>query len=114
MYTQFMRPTEGVLEYPSDKSNVQTAGYRTTADQIMALMDAGIRLQHAREDMYDFVDDESIDDTFYDPTRSNDFDLADAAQIGQKIRPTKKVDPGEPVKPDEPIEKVDLPGDLKK
>lgn len=91
IFTQFIRPdVNQVVEYPSDVSNVQIAGYRSNADQITALIDAGMRLQQAREDMYDYADDASIDDSVTDPTRSNDFDLADAAQIAHQIVPKVK------------------------
>lgn len=43
---------------------------------------AGQRLVSSRRESYDFPDGQ-IDETYYDPTRKKDFDLADAFQMAE-------------------------------
>lgn len=63
---------------------VETAGYIPAHKQIENLLMAGQRLFAARTEMYDFPYGE-IDEDFNDPTRSGNFDLADATQISLQM-----------------------------
>lgn len=62
---------------------VETAGYIPADKQIEAFLDAGQRLNAARAEMYDFPDGKD-DGSYFDPTRTTGFDLADASRIGRQ------------------------------
>ena len=63
---------------------VERAGYIPAQQRIENLMLAGQRLVQARKELYDFPDGK-IDHNFSDPTRSKNYDLADAFQDGLKV-----------------------------
>jgi len=73
---------------------VEIAGYIPAKQRIENIMLAGKRLAEARSELYDFKPGEEIDENFSDPTRSPNFDMADASQINlaleQKKRSVKK------------------------
>ena len=46
---------------------------------------AGQRLIEHRMSMYDFDSNKELDESFYDPTRSKNFDMADAFQMQQNV-----------------------------
>lgn len=64
---------------------VETKGYIPADQQILALMRAGKNLSEYRREAYDFPSIESVDLNFFDPTRSSNFDMADATAINQAI-----------------------------
>ena len=64
---------------------VERAGYIPARIQIENLINAGHRLKEHRAEMYDFTELSKIDLNFYDPTRSKNFDIADAFQIKQQV-----------------------------
>lgn len=65
---------------------VEKAGYIPAKIQIENLILAGIRLKEHRQDLYDFKSLAEIDMDFYDPTRSKNFDLADAFQYSHELK----------------------------
>ena len=64
---------------PDPESETEQAGYIPPKVQIENMILAGQRLDHARS-QYDFESEEDIDEDLYDPTRSGNYDLADATQ----------------------------------
>ena len=65
------------------KRLVEKAGYIPAKDRIENMILAGQRLIEHRMSMYDFDSNKELDESFYDPTRSKNFDLADAFQLSQ-------------------------------
>lgn len=78
MFTHVKRPSKR-LEINSGKKLVETAGYRTSRQQINEIMLAGERLEAYRQNQFDFKDGEPEPDL--DPTRGPNFDLADASRL---------------------------------
>ena len=68
-------------EINSGENLVERAGYIPAKIQIENLIQAGIRLKEHRAEMYDFKSLAEIDLDFHDPTRSKNFDIADAFQL---------------------------------
>lgn len=71
---------EKVHEVLDSKSETEQAGYISPQKQIENMILAGRRLDDYRKGQYDFDSEEEIDEELYDPTRSGNFDLADATQ----------------------------------
>ena len=67
----------------SPDTQTEQAGYRTTQQIVEGMINAGDRLDSFRRDLYDL--DYSEEDGEIDPTRSPNFDLADASRIGQSV-----------------------------
>lgn len=66
-----------------DKTRItESAGYITAKQRIENMILAGQRLVDYRKEQFDFQPDEEIDPDFTDPTRSKNFDMADATQMG--------------------------------
>lgn len=65
------------------KRLVEKAGYIPAKDRIENMILAGQRLIEHRMSMYDFDSNKELDESYYDPTRSKNFDLADAFQLSQ-------------------------------
>ena len=63
------------------KSETEQAGYIPPQIQIENMILAGERLNQSRKEQYDFASADEIDEDAYDPTRSGNFDLADATQM---------------------------------
>ena len=64
-----------------DSSSItEQGGYIPPERQIQDMMNAGRRLQEYRMSQYDFASPDDIDESLSDPTRSANFDLADASQ----------------------------------
>lgn len=83
--TQYTRtPSKG--ETGGGVSKTERAGYIPAKARIENLMLAGQRLVNYRKELYDFQDGEEIDESFYDPTRSKGFDLADGTQLGMQAK----------------------------
>lgn len=66
--------------------HVEIGSYIPPKKQIESFIQAGIRLKESRAEAYDFPDEESIDDSYVDPTRRPGFDLADASSIMSEKR----------------------------
>lgn len=67
------------------KTDVDRAGYISAQKRIENIMFAGMRLVQSRREMYDFLGDE-LDTSFDDPTRSKNWDLADAFQMDLAVK----------------------------
>lgn len=67
---------------------VDDTGFVTAEKQIFSLIQAGARLKSIRSEQFDFPDG-NIDESFIDPTRETNFDLADASQILNGITPVQ-------------------------
>ena len=80
-YTARKRPAK-VLEVNSGELLVETAGYISAEQRITNMMLAGQRLVESRRVHYDLQGDydESAIQEYSDPTRSPNYDLADATQ----------------------------------
>jgi len=63
---------------------VETAGHMTNKQKIESILDAGKRLVEYRKQQFDFEDE--IDENFSDPTRSKNFDMADATILGRDAK----------------------------
>jgi len=74
-------PNKILPEKNSGKSLVESVGYIPAQKRIENLMTAGQRLKDYRNEQFDFPDEKSIDHDFTDPTRSKNFDMADATQL---------------------------------
>ena len=68
------------------KNLVEKAGYIPAQARIENMILAGQRLVEHRKEMYDFSDGNDIDETFSDPTRSKNYDLADAFIMSEAIK----------------------------
>ena len=66
-------------------SHVEKAGYIPAQARIENMMLAGQRLVAHRAEMYDFKELKDIDENFIDPTRSKNFDMADASQLALNL-----------------------------
>lgn len=77
-------------EVNSGKSLVEKAGYIPAQARIENMMLAGQRLIEHRQELYDFKRGEEPDESFYDPTRSKNFDLADAFIMREAIENNRK------------------------
>lgn len=75
---------------PKGEVLVERAGYRNTQTQVAEFMGAGIALLASRAkkygDYFDFPDGNVPDGIKPDPTRSGNFDLADASQMGREVK----------------------------
>lgn len=72
-------PAPEMFEGERGEKLVETEGYVSAQVQIENMIYAGQRLESSRRG-YDFDSDE-IDEDYYDPTRAQNFDMADATQL---------------------------------
>ena len=72
---------ERQYEVLDSHSETEQAGYIPPQVQIENMILAGQRLDQSRRALYDFASPDEIDEDAYDPTRSGNFDLADATQM---------------------------------
>lgn len=79
IYTKFDRP-ENVKEENSGEIKVEKAGYIKPKIQIENMIEAGTRLNESRKEQFDFPPGEEIDESYFDKTRSPNYDLADATE----------------------------------
>lgn len=68
------------------KNLVEKAGYIPAQSRIENMILAGQRLVEHRKEMYDFSNDKDIDESFSDPTRSKNYDMADAFIMSEVIK----------------------------
>lgn len=68
------------------KNLVEKAGYIPAQARIENMILAGQRLVEHRKEMYDFSDGKDIDESFTDPTRSKNYDMADAFVMSEAIK----------------------------
>ena len=81
--TRIKRPTVEETKYEEDK--VERAGYIPADLQIVRLIQAGERLGKFRKEQFDQSFEEK-EDLMIDPTRSGNFDLADASQYSLGLK----------------------------
>lgn len=117
--SEFRKEYPKKYEKVNNKKLVEVAGYIPAKQRIENLMLAGMRLATFRSELYDFQAGEPLDENFTDPTRSPNFDLADAFQISNALEQKKKnvkeqknTGPNEPVK-SEPADKSPKVDDIK-
>lgn len=72
-------------EKQGGETKVDTVGYISSQQRIENLMLAGQRLVAHRSQRYDFEQGSPVDENFADPTRSTNFDLADAHRIAEQV-----------------------------
>lgn len=82
-------PTDG--ESNNGEILVETAGYITTQKRIENIINAGMRLQQARKEQFDFPAGTEVDESFIDPTRKPGYDMADASIALKHLRLVKPV-----------------------
>ena len=70
------------------KRLVEKAGYIPAKDRIENMILAGQRLIEHRMSMYDFDSNKELDENYFDPTRSKNFDMADAFQCNRMLKTT--------------------------
>lgn len=73
-------------EFNDGPSLVDTAGYVPARKLIESYMRAGHNLAAARAaGEYDFPAAETVDESFFDPTRQSGFDFGDAAELASTL-----------------------------
>jgi hypothetical protein len=91
---QFGNPPKPDYEVGGGEKLVDTSGYVSAEEQILNMLNAGMRLDESRKEMYDtdedFGDDSDFDSVGFDPTRLPGVDPADVSQLdrslGHKLR----------------------------
>lgn len=78
-YSKYVRPKKVYPDFSNDIPIVETSGYVPAQKRIENLIAAGKRLVDSRNEAYDLLNGE--DDGDIDPTRSGEFDLADASSL---------------------------------
>ena len=112
MVTKFKTQYSGNTTKPEKNHGerlVETAGYIPAQVRIENMMLAGRRLADARKEMYDFPAGVEPDESLSDPTRSPNFDMADATaiQMAAESRLRRSRKPQEPL--DSPPAKETIP-----
>ncbi len=80
LQTSNWRPWHSVAERNDGPTIVERDGYRSVEDQVMELVNAGELLREQRRGLYDFESEEDVDDALEDPTRTPNYDMADASE----------------------------------
>lgn len=93
-------------EINSGEIIIETAGYVSAEDRITSLLLAGKRLEESRKAMYDYMPDDDLNEDRYDPTRDKDFDIVDAQNLSNSIKPKAPIqEPENVVETPKPEEK---------
>lgn len=79
--THYTRTIRSAPERNSGQTLVEKAGYISARERIENMILAGQRLVDSRRARHDFAEGEPLDESFTDPTRARNFDLADATQM---------------------------------
>lgn len=106
---QFGNPPAPDYETGGGEKLVDASGYVSAEEQILNMLNAGMRLDESRKEMYDtdetFGDDSDFDSVGFDPTRMPGVDPADISQLdrslGIKMRKDLKKKAEETTPPDE-------------
>lgn len=83
VYSKIVRPVR-LPPLPKGKYLVETAGYIPAIDQINRLINGGIALNEYRAELYDH-EPGSLSEEVIDPTRTPNYDMADAYQENKKL-----------------------------
>lgn len=78
-------------EINSGEIIVETAGYVSADQRITNLIRAGQRLEESRRAYYDYMPGDDLNEDRYDPTRDKDFDIVDAQNLSNTIKPKAPV-----------------------
>lgn len=117
-YTAWDRPEKVIVEGPFSPTKTEQSGWLPPGKQIERFMRAGVRLDAYRKAAYDFPPGTEPDEGFYDPTRIQGFDLADAssiysqtmerlnAQRASALQKQQELATQTPIRPEEPSETV--------
>jgi len=87
-------------EKNSGEKITETAGYIPSKVRIENLMLAGLRLKEYRMEQFDFQEHQ-VDDSYFDPTRSKNFDLADISAMRRDLEERNKAKKAEAKKAQE-------------
>ena len=71
-------------EVNSGELITEQAGYQPAAIKILNMIEAGERLRDTRMG-YEFDDEKSVPDDYFDPTRDPGFDMADASAMSAEV-----------------------------
>lgn len=86
IYDQYKDRPKFNLEKGGGKLITEQDGYVPVRIQVETMLDAGRRLMEARRNAeFDIPEGSEIEDAEIDPTRSPDFDLADASAIDRAL-----------------------------
>lgn len=85
IYTKWKRP-ERIKEKNTGKYLVEIGGYEPPKIKIENMINAGIRLKNTRKEQFDFASNDNVDESFIDPTRHKDYDIADAFQDSLEVK----------------------------
>jgi hypothetical protein len=77
-------------ETNSGESLVERAGYVDAKSRIERMMSAGQRLVASRQVEFDFPQGTEIDESFVNPTRSGNYDMADAYQTALALEQKRR------------------------
>lgn len=88
-FTKYDRPVKSP-EINEGPVITEVKGYISPKTQVERLIRSGERLMEYRRQMYDAGIDDNFDDIRLDPTRSPDFDLADASAIQAELSSKRK------------------------
>jgi len=76
-------------EKNSGEKLVETAGYIPAKKRIENLMLAGLHLKEYRMEQFDFHENQ-VDETYFDRTRSKNFDLSDVSSMRRELEERSK------------------------
>lgn len=86
---QFGNPPKPDYEVGGGEKLVDASGYVSAEEQILNMLNAGMRLDESRKEMYDtdedFGDDSDFDSVGFDPTRLPGVDPADISQLDRSL-----------------------------
>lgn len=94
---QFGNPPEPDYEAGGGEKLVDASGYISAEEQILSMLQAGIRLDESRKELYDDESEGEVDfdSVPYDPTRMPGVDMADISQlehvVNARLEAQKKV-----------------------
>lgn len=86
---QFGNPPAPVYETGGGEKLVDASGYISAEEQILSMLQAGIRLDESRKELYDDEsegEDIDFDSIPVDPTRMPGVDMADISQLDHVVK----------------------------
>ena len=90
IYSKYVRPKTND-EPGGGKSLIEKGSHVPVMQQVRDMIAAGERLGESRKGAFDFDEGEEVPkDVLPDPTRSSNFDLADATRISEEIAEAQK------------------------
>ena len=98
---------EATGEINSGELRVEIAGYISAEHRITNLIQAGQRLEESRRAYYDYMPDDDLNEDRYDPTRDKDFDIVDAQNLSNTIKPKAPIQEPEKVVETPKLEQIE-------